>query len=62
MQLKYLIENVILQIIDPVYCEITIRRLENYRKNGKTGWQNSNPFMNEIIKDKKMRNYLEEKI
>lgn len=30
--------------IDPVYCEIAIRRLERYRQTGKTGWQNSNPF------------------
>ena len=44
--------------INPVYCEISIRRLENYRKEGKTGWQNSNPFLNEILKDKKLKNYL----
>lgn len=30
--------------IDPLYCELTIRRLEHLRKTGKTGWQNSNPF------------------
>jgi len=30
--------------IDPVYAEITIRRLENFRKTGKTGWQWGNPF------------------
>jgi site-specific DNA-methyltransferase (adenine-specific) len=29
---------------DPVYCEIAIRRLERFRKTGKTGWQNGNPF------------------
>lgn len=29
---------------DPVFAEITIRRLENYRKTGKTGWQWRNPF------------------
>jgi site-specific DNA-methyltransferase (adenine-specific) len=44
--------------IDPVYCEITIRRLENFRSNNKTGWQNSNPFADEIINDKKIINYL----
>jgi site-specific DNA-methyltransferase (adenine-specific) len=44
--------------IDPVYCEITIRRLENYRNNNKTGWQNSNPFADEIINNKKIRSYL----
>lgn len=30
--------------IDPVFAELTIRRLENYRKTGKTGWQWANPF------------------
>jgi hypothetical protein len=30
--------------IDPIFCEITIRRLENFRRAGRTGWQNSNPF------------------
>ncbi|MGD8782269.1 MAG: site-specific DNA-methyltransferase [Ignavibacteria bacterium] len=44
--------------IDPIYCEITIRRLENFRNNGKTGWQNSNPFEKEILTDKKIKSYL----
>ena len=35
--------------IDPIFCEISIRRLENFRENKKTGWQNSNPFAEEII-------------
>lgn len=30
--------------IDPVFAELTIRRLEHYRKTGKTGWQWENPF------------------
>ncbi len=30
--------------IDPVYAELTIRRLENFQKTGKTGWQWRNPF------------------
>jgi len=30
--------------IDPVFAEISIRRLEHYRKTGKTGWQWNNPF------------------
>ncbi|MBN1687090.1 MAG: site-specific DNA-methyltransferase [Spirochaetales bacterium] len=30
--------------IDPVFAELTIRRLEHYRKTGKTGWQTENPF------------------
>jgi site-specific DNA-methyltransferase (adenine-specific) len=29
---------------DPVFAEITIRRLEHFRKTGKTGWQWENPF------------------
>jgi site-specific DNA-methyltransferase (adenine-specific) len=30
--------------IDPVFAELSIRRLEHYRKTEKTGWQWSNPF------------------
>ena len=30
--------------IDPTFAEITIRRLELYRKTGRTGWQWRNPF------------------
>ncbi|HOL47471.1 MAG TPA: site-specific DNA-methyltransferase [bacterium] len=30
--------------IDPIFVELTIRRLEHYRKTGKTGWQWQNPF------------------
>ena len=37
--------------VDPVFCEITIRRLERLRKTGKTGWQNSNPFAVEVQQD-----------
>ena len=29
---------------DPVFVELTIRRLEHYRETGKTGWQTENPF------------------
>ncbi len=29
---------------DPVFCEITLRRLEHFRQTGQTGWQNSNAF------------------
>lgn len=47
--------------VDPVYCEITLRRLENFRVNKKTGWQNSNPFYNEIKNDKKILNHLKKK-
>lgn len=34
--------------IDPIFCEITIRRLEHFRQTGHTGWQNSNPFAREL--------------
>lgn len=34
--------------IDPVFCEITIRRLERLRQYGKTGWQYGNPFETEV--------------
>ncbi len=34
--------------VDPVFCEITIRRLEHFRQTGQTGWQNSNPFACEL--------------
>jgi site-specific DNA-methyltransferase (adenine-specific) len=44
--------------IDPVFCEISIRRLERFRKTGKTGWQNSNPFYEEIINDNEIKEYL----
>jgi site-specific DNA-methyltransferase (adenine-specific) len=47
--------------IDPLYCEITIRRLERYRSTGKTGWQNSNPFYEEITNNRKLKSYLVEK-
>jgi site-specific DNA-methyltransferase (adenine-specific) len=40
--------------IDPVYCEITIRRLEHFRQTGMTGWQNSNPFEAEIFSDSEL--------
>ena len=35
--------------IDPVYAEITIRRLEHFRETGLTGWQNGNPFEDDPI-------------
>lgn len=34
--------------VDPVFCEITIRRLEQYRRTGRLGWQNGHPFEKEI--------------
>ncbi|MFH0976994.1 MAG: site-specific DNA-methyltransferase [Spirochaetota bacterium] len=30
--------------MDPVFAELTIRRLEHYKKTGETGWQWRNPF------------------
>lgn len=33
---------------DPLFCEITIRRLERFRATGRLGWQNGNPFENEL--------------
>ncbi len=33
---------------DPIFCEITIRRLERFRQTGRTGWQNGNPFEAEL--------------
>ena len=34
--------------IDPLFCEITIRRLELFRTTGKTGWQNGHAFEREL--------------
>lgn len=34
--------------IDPVYCEIAIRRIERYRKTAKLGWQNGHAFELEL--------------
>ena len=34
--------------IDPIFAEVTRRRLEHYRRTGKTGWQDSNPFAREL--------------
>lgn len=34
--------------VDPIFCEITIRRLERFRRAGLTGWQNGHPFEDEL--------------
>ncbi|MCY3978763.1 MAG: site-specific DNA-methyltransferase [Chloroflexi bacterium] len=34
--------------IDPIFAEITIRRVEHFRATGRKGWQNGNPFEMEI--------------
>ena len=39
---------------DPVYCEIAIRRLERLRETGETGFQNSNPFEEEMMSDSRL--------
>jgi site-specific DNA-methyltransferase (adenine-specific) len=44
--------------IDPIFCEISIRRLERYRSTCKTGWQNSNPFADEIDNNPELKSYL----
>lgn len=41
--------------IDPVFCEIAIRRLEQFRETGRLGWQNSHPFEREHRKDARLR-------
>jgi site-specific DNA-methyltransferase (adenine-specific) len=33
---------------DPVFCELTIRRLEHYRNTGQLGWQNDHAFEDNI--------------
>jgi len=45
--------------IDPVFCEIAIRRLERLRRTGRTGWQNSNPFERELAEDARLRALVE---
>jgi len=34
--------------LDPVFCEIVIRRLEHFRATGLSGWQNGHPFESEL--------------
>ena len=34
--------------LDPIYAEITIRRLERFRGTGRLGWQNGHPFQDEV--------------
>ncbi|MCM2271999.1 MAG: site-specific DNA-methyltransferase [candidate division Zixibacteria bacterium] len=35
--------------IDPVFAEVTIRRLERYRETGKPGWQRKHPFESDLL-------------
>lgn len=30
--------------LDPIYCELSIRRLEHFRATGEAGWQGKDPF------------------
>jgi site-specific DNA-methyltransferase (adenine-specific) len=46
--------------LDPIYCEIAIRRLERFRQTGKTGWQNGNPFEKEILSDPELKSLIGE--
>jgi site-specific DNA-methyltransferase (adenine-specific) len=41
--------------LDPVFCEITIRRLEHHRRTGRPGWQHASPFQAELARDPKLR-------
>lgn len=34
--------------VDPIYAEITIRRLKQFRVTGRLGWQNGHPFQDEV--------------
>jgi hypothetical protein len=36
--------------IDPIFAEITIRRLERLRRTGKVGWQFMSPFPEAKVK------------
>jgi DNA modification methylase len=36
--------------IDPLYCELTIRRLEHFRATGEPGWQNGHAFEDVILR------------
>jgi site-specific DNA-methyltransferase (adenine-specific) len=36
--------------IDPVFAEVTIRRLEHYRATGRLGWQRGHPFEAELAR------------
>jgi site-specific DNA-methyltransferase (adenine-specific) len=40
--------------IDPIFCEISIRRLERYRATKRLGWQNGHPFEAEHHHDKRL--------
>lgn len=48
--------------IDPIFCEITIRRIERFLKTGKLGWQNGNPFEVESTENIELQEFLGDKL
>lgn len=34
--------------VDPIFCELSIRRLEHFRRTGQLGWQNGHAFETEL--------------
>jgi hypothetical protein len=44
--------------VDPVYCEVTIRRLEQFRSRRRLGWQNGHPF-EDVIGDSTQESSIE---
>jgi DNA modification methylase len=47
--------------IDPIFCEITIRRIEKFLETGKLGWQNGNPFEVESNENIELQEFLGDK-
>ncbi len=47
--------------IDPIFCEITIRRIERFLETGKLGWQNGNPFEVESNENIELQEFLGDK-
>ena len=37
--------------LDPIFAEITIRRLEHFRATGRSGWQNGHAFERDLARD-----------
>ncbi len=48
--------------IDPVYCEICIRRLEHFRRTGLTGWQNGHPFEKDLAERPELAGFVEDTV
>lgn len=47
--------------VDPIFCEITIRRIERFLETGKLGWQNGNPFEIESDENVELQEFLGKK-